>query len=115
MNLLEIVILHIFLMLFSVPANPTAGDEAKAKSVETCGVDGAFRGARGTKYTRELLHTESGLAVEAPTRKKHRPNSETVVSRPEASSSKSGITRGEASRDASARIKSNPSSIIFPK
>jgi hypothetical protein len=105
MNLLEIVILHIFLVLFSMPSKPKAGDAVDIKSVETCGVERSFE---GMQYTRSLHLEEDSPAIESSAGEKVHSNGGTVVSRPLISSSKPKITKR-------ARTLPKPPSIIFPK
>lgn len=105
MNLLEIVILQIFLVLFSMPSKPTTGEEVDTKTVETCGVE---HSVEVMKYTRDLHLEEDGPTIESSVGEKIRSNGGTFVSRPVISSSKPKIDKG-------ARIPSKPPSIIIPK
>lgn len=105
MNILEIVILQIFLVLFSMPSKLTTGDAVDNKSVETCGVKYSVE---GMKYSRSLHLEEDGPTIESSAGEKVHSNGGTVVSRPVISSSKPEIDKGT-------RIQPKSSSIIFPK
>ena len=105
MNLLEIVILHIFMVLFSMPSKPTPGDEIDAKRVETCAV--TFR-VEDMTYTRELHLEEDAPIVESTVREKVDSDGGMIRLLPAIASSKSEIKE-------SARILSKPPRIIVPR
>ena len=106
MNLLEVVILHIFLVLFSMPSKPTTGSEVDTKPVEGCEVQ---YGVIDIKITRGLYLEETDLAAEPAARVKVKTKGGAVVPRQVISSSKSEyIKRARV-------LPKPPPSIIFPK
>jgi hypothetical protein len=108
MNLLETVILHIFLVLFSMPSKPTPGDEVDTKSGQTCGVE---YNVEYMKYTRIRLEEDDPAAVDSSAEEKVHSNGGTIVSHP---SDTSSITSSKPKIDKRARILLRPSIIIIP-
>jgi len=105
MNLLEIVILQIFLLLFSMPSKPTTGDKVDANRMETCGVE---HSVEGISNTRGLHLEEESPVIDSSAGAKAQSNAETAVSRPVISSSKPKINK---------RIKllPKPPNIVIPR
>jgi hypothetical protein len=105
MNLLEVIILHIFLVLFSMPSKPATGGEADTKRVETCEVE---YGVEDIKYTRGLYLEKTVPVAEPAARVKVQTKGRAVVSRPVISSSKPQLNKR-------APLLPKPPSIIIPK